>query len=295
MINKKILLAAWGLSLLATNLVVADESNRHWGVDVSVSGAHQAYSSGTGDFYSLDIAPYWNLGNWSIVADLPWQSIDGNYFRNGRFPRLANLCERLNTYSDARIQRLVARGRITVQQLETCNQLAELNRLANESRSGVGDASLSANYQFDLNTDRSWWAGAGLSYSLDTGDYNQSLGSGTRDLSLQASLGTTQGRWNVHWLLGYTHQQSIDSTEELQNYAQAAVDVAYDLTDSLSLGANYQFEQSAIKDDTNLKMWQAYADWRLNDAWLLHAYWSQYTQQEGFPDSEFGASLGYSF
>ncbi len=284
-----------GCWLLLAHLAIASEAERNWGFDLSASESHQSYREGSADFTSLDFAPYWNLGNWSLSADLPWQRIEGNYFSNGRFPRLASLCERLSSYSPARIQLLIARGRITAQQVQTCHQLAALNAQANESRSGLGDVSFFANYQRDLNAARTWWLGVGLGYSLDTGDYDKSLGNGTRDLSLQASIGTTQGRWNLHWMAGYTQPQATASTDDLQNYAQAAFDLSYDLSDSFSLGANYQFAQSAIVDEANLQLWQLYADWRLGSAWMIHAHWSRYAQEADFPDSEFGASLTFSY
>lgn len=277
--------------------VSAQDESGFWGADIALSSAHQAYSSATADMNSISFAPYVLVGGWEISASLPWYSIDGNYFANGTLPRILDTCNRLLGLSEARQQRLIRRSRITPIQLENCQEAVDELAATATSVSGVGDLGFYTNYGVNLTESGSWWGGVGLGYTLDNGDYEKGLGKGSRDTSLQFTLGSTINQWQTQFMLGYVMVDPTDTTDEVDSYAQTSAGVAYEFADWFTLGTDYSFEQSYIVDGEDIKILTIYGDFTLLEDWKIHLYASDYADAdaEEYPDTEFGVSLFYSF
>jgi hypothetical protein len=284
-----------GLVCALPLLVSAEEEPKFWGADMLLGTAHQEYSSANADMNSISIAPYVLVGGWEISVSLPWYSIDGNYFTNGALPRVLDTCNRLLGLSETRQQRLIRRGRITQNQLDNCQTAVDELAEAEASASGVGDLGFYANYGVNLTESGTWWGGLGLGYSLDNGDYEKGLGKGSRDTTVQLTLGSSINHWQTQLMVGYVLVDPTETTEDVDHYAQFSAGIGYEFTDWLTLGADYIVEQSYVVDEKDVKILSLHTDIKFADNWSLHLYVSDYADVETYPDTEFGMSLGYSF
>lgn len=273
----------------------AEEEPSFWGSDLSLGAFHQEYESSSADMDSISISPYILVKGWEISTSIPWYHIEGNYFTNGTFPRLLNVCNRLLGLSEARQQRLIRRGRITQTQLNTCQASVDELAEAATSASGIGDLGFYANYGINLTESGSWWGNLGLGYSLDNGDYEKGLGKGSRETSASISLGSTMNHWQTEIMTGYVLVDATDTTEDVNNYAQASFGLGYEFSNEFTLGANYSIEQSYVADQKNISRLTIYGDLTVADRWNIHLYASKYTEVEDYPDTEMGINLGYSF
>ena len=280
----------WSVPLLAS----ASEDSALWGVDLSLGTAHQEYAAASADMNSFNVTPYVLLDGWEISVSLPWYQIDGNYFTNGTLPRVLDICNRLVGLSDARQQWLIRRGRITQNQLDNCQ--AAVDELGAEaSASGAGDIGFYANYVVNLTESGDWWGGLGVGYSLDNGDYKKGLGKGSRDTSVQLTSGSTIGKWQTQFMLGYVMVDPTDTTENVDDYAQALAGIAYAFTERLTLGMDYSIEESYIVGEDNINIFTVYGDFSFSEQWKIHLYVSDYAENEQYPESEIGASLLFGF
>ena len=134
-----------------------------------------------------------------------------------------------------------------------------------------------------------------MGYSLDNGDYEKGLGKGARDASVQLSLGSSIGKWQTQFLLGYVTVDATDTTEDIDDYAQMSAGIAYGFTDSFTLGVDYSIEESYIVGEDNINVVTLYSDFTFAEQWKLHLYVSDYAEAEQYPESEIGASLMFSF
>lgn len=290
---KKIIVILGSFLWMTAAAVQAEQESIFWGADLSLGASHQEFANASADLNRVDLAPYVGLGNWQVSLQLPWLQSDGDYFTNGQLPRVVNLCNWVTGLSDARIQRLINRGRLTQNQVDGCETLVDEMAEAEASRSGMGDIGVQANYGFNLS--EHWWLGAGLGYSHDNGDYEKGLGKGSRNLDMQLSLGGEINRWQPSLMLGYVWVDATETAELVDNYALASAGLGYKFTDWLTLGVDYRVEQSYVVDEADIKQWQLYSNLRFGEQWYLHAYWSQYAEEPGYPESEMGASLTFSF
>lgn len=290
--NIRVLLSSLGFLV---PLCASAEDASFWGADIFLGSAHQEYNSATADMNSVSFTPYILAAGWEISMSIPWYDVDGNYFTNGRLPRIIDACHRLLGLSETRQQRLIRRGVITRNQLEACQTAVNELEAAEASASGLGDLGFFANYVISLNESASWWGGLGLGYSLDNGDYEKGLGKGATDASIHLSLGSSIGKWQTQYTLGYVSVNATDTTDDINDYAQASASVAYSFTDWFSLGVDYAIEQSYIADEENIKIMTLNGDFSFAEEWKIHVYLSDYADVKSYPETEVGLSIGYSF
>lgn len=285
------------ISLLITicsfNTLAQEEKN--WGADFSVSTQHQEYELVSADMQSLRFSPYFQTGNWAFSATLPWMKIDGDYFINGSVPRIVSFCSRLQDTSPLVIQRLINRGRITPEQVARCNQINDRLDEMEESQSGMGDISLSANYLWQWGTAETWWTSLGLEYKADNGDVETGIGSGSRDTSLSLGVGYQGEKWSNHLDASFTSVSATDSPYEIEDYSSFSAGIAYLFWGSVTWGLDYQFEQAYLVAGEEVKYFSTYLDWAISDAWSLRLNVSDYDDAPEYPQTEYGVDLTFSF
>ena len=281
------------ITICSINAFAQDEKN--WGADFSVNTQHQEYELVSADMQSLTLSPYFQTGNWTFSATLPWMKIDGDYFINGSVPRVVSLCGRLKDTSPLVIQRLINRGRITPEQVARCNQFNDRLDEMEESQSGVGDISLSANYLWQWGSAENWWTSLGLEYKADNGDVETGIGSGSRDTSLSIGVGYQGEKWSNHLDASFTSVSATDSPYEIEDYSSFGAGIAYLFWGSVTLGLDYQFEHAYIADGQDVKYFSFFGDWAISDAWSLRLSANEYDDVPEYPQAEFSVDLLYSF
>lgn len=284
-----------GLLITICSFNTFAEEEKNWGADFSVSTQHQEYELVSADMQSLTLAPYFQTGNWTFSATLPWMKIDGDYFINGSVPRVVSLCSRLQDASPLVIQRLINRGRITPEQIARCNQINDQLDELEESQSGIGDISLSANYLWQWGSAETWWASLGLEYKADNGDVETGIGSGSRDTSVSLGLGYQGEKWSNHLDASFTSVSATDSSYAIEDYSAVSAGIAYLFWDSVTWGLDYQIEQAYLKEGENIKYFSTYLDWSITDNWGLRIAASDYDDVPEYPQTEYSVDLHFSF
>lgn len=289
-------------------VVFSQESNFiHWGMDARVQREHQSFDNTDADLNTFSLQPYVQAGKWDISLNLPWQSIDGEYFVNGFQPTPSRICQRLSSLTELQRQLLVNRGRVTGDQLDYCDEQTTEPGVVDDSVSGMSDISLFARRTTALDKDGIWLGSIGLGYKWDNGDEATGIGSGTRDTTLDFTVSALNGNWTGYVAAGYVwisggvaYSEPGEEEGEVinygyDNYAYATLDGGYKFTSWFTLGASANMQQSYIPGGEDVEWLTAYANFRLHEKFRLRAYLNDYLDIAGYPEEEFGMSLTYSF
>jgi Putative MetA-pathway of phenol degradation len=271
------------------------QEEKNWGADFSIGAQHQEYELVSADMQSLTFSPYFQTGGWTFSATLPWMKVDGDYFSNGTVPRIVSLCSRLQETSPLVIERLINRGRISPEQVARCQQLNNQLDQVEESQSGMGDVSVSANYLWQWGPGESWWTLLGVDYKADNGDVDAGLGSGSRDTTASLGMGYDGQKWSHHLDASFTKVSVTDSPYEVDDYSSFGTGVAYLFWDAISLGLDYQIEQAYLKEGETIKYISAFLDWSISDKMGIRIAASDYDEVPEYPQSEYGVDLHFSF
>ncbi len=287
------------LILFLIPIVQAEDDNSSVGFDFSASRQHQKFEFMDADMSSLVFSPYWQAGNWNFSAVLPAYRIEGDYFVNGTLPRLASKCNELKQMSEQEIQEFI-KGEKPLRRLVLlahCKKLLDENenRKLEDTQSGIGDISISVSHTIALDEAGVWWAATSLDYKFDNGDVDTGIGSGSTDATLALTLGSLTDTWQTQFSVGYVAVNATDTPVDIQDYAIASANIGYAINKWLTLGAEYNLEQSYVVDGDDVKNLAGYVDVTFSDAWRLHVYMSDYLGAEEYPTSELGMSLQYSF
>jgi len=164
-----------------------------------------------------------------------------------------------------------------------------------ESQSGVGDISLSANYLWQWGSAENWWTSLGLEYKADNGDVETGIGSGSRDTSLSIGVGYQGEKWSNHLDASFTSVSATDSPYEIEDYSSFGAGIAYLFWGSVTLGLDYQFEHAYIADGKDVKYFSFFGDWAISDAWSLRLSANEYDDVPEYPQAEYSVDLLYSF
>lgn len=289
------IIAGLFLSVVLVPIAQAEEDSSSLGFDLAVARQHQEFELIDADMTSLSFLPYWQVNDWNFSATITGYRIEGDYFVNGAQPRVVNFCNTLMGFSEARINRLLERGRLKPETLTRCENLSESVSELEETQSGVGDVSIGARYTIALDEAGVWWAATSLDYKFDNGDVDKGIGSGSTDATLAVTLGSLTDTWQTQFSVGYVAVNATDTPVDIQDYAIASANIGYAINKWLTLGAEYNFEQSYVVDGDDVKNLAGYVDVTFSDALRLHVYMSDYLGAEEYPTSELGMSLQYSF
>jgi Putative MetA-pathway of phenol degradation len=273
----------------------AEENSRNWGTNINLARNHQEFELLDADLTSFTFSPYFSYQQWNFSVDIPWYKIEGDYFVNGSVPRIVDFCNRLQSIPDLRLQFLLKNGLITQEQINRCNTLTSQIAAQEEAQSGVGDVSITAQYLLQPDDAEIWWAALGLSYKFDNGDVETGIGSGSTNTSLFAALGADGERWTGDVTLTYVAVSANDTTESIENYTSITTDLGFKLTDWLTLGVDYTFEQAYLTDGEDIKMLSAYTNFNIGDHWSARASVSDYGDDPEYPSQEWSVSLNYYF
>lgn len=269
----------------------AAEPEVHFFLDAEA--VEQSFEYGDADIYTITLSPSLSGEDWSVSLSLPWQQIEGRYFVNNRFPNLAYLCSQLATLSPRAKLILVRRGVVTPSQVAYCNQQHGDIEDVEASYEGLADADLFANYY--LPTDFDAVSGSlGIGYKHDNGDYEEGLGTGTREVYVETSWLWSAGAIEIMTSLGYQFIVNNSTDIELKDYGYGSLDLRWNAARYLAVGVEYHYLQANadILDDMD------YIDWylQLGRAYgvSLRLVYTEY-DEDGYPEEEYRANLSYSY
>lgn len=289
------------LSVVLMSFAHAEEERSSLGFDFSASREHQEFEFTDADMTSLFFMPYWQINSWSFSATMPVHKKEGDYFVNGSQYLGSGFCNWLLDQTERRINFLLNRERrpLKPETLERCRTLSDENESIEleDTQSGIGDISISANYTVTLDQAGVWWAGTSLDYKFDNGDVDTGIGSGSTDATFAFTLGSLTDTWQTQFSVGYVAVNATDTPVEIQDYAIASANIGYAINKWFTLGAEYTFDQPYVVGDEDVKNIIGYIDINFSEAWRLHVYMSDYLGEEDYfiPKNQFGASLNYSF
>lgn len=286
-----------GLLLSPTSLLFTTHlcAQPEWDLQLSAERLHQSFADGDADLDTVTFTPSVSVGDFSLTATVPWQHIDGTYFVNTVYPALVNACSYLNSLSNLTKLRLIRQGRLTLEQVQYCNQNAGVETSTlDDSVAGAGDIELLASYFLPPLSENASTS-MGLGYKFDNGDVDKGLGSGTRDVFTEAALLLQGERLHLLLTLGYDWVQSDASGLDLQDYGYASLDAGWQLFEPFTLGVEYHYQQAVTELLSDLDYVTGYGNLTLGDHVSVRLSATDYRNADGYPDKEIGASLAWQF
>lgn len=285
-------LVIW-LTLPATVLAQGTTEESAFAVDVSFERQHQKFPDSSADLDTISIQPHAYINNWHFSIYLPWQHASGEYFVNGFQPQATYLCQGYGSLTDAQIQFLQWRGRNTEQIEEFCSSEEIGATQVKDDSSGLSDIAASAHYGIGIDDAGLWLLSLGAAYKWDNGDVETGLGSGTRETSVEATIGAEADRWRGSLLTGYAYVSATDA--DLDNYGFVSIDLAWKFYRWLAVGAAYDFEQSYVPELDAIKSATLYLELKPVSWALVTVAARDYLDTDGFPTEEYSASATFMF
>ncbi|RLT99987.1 MAG: hypothetical protein D9N11_13500 [Ketobacter sp.] len=242
---------------------------------------------------TITLAPGFAWGDWHVSASLPWQSIDGEYFFNNLYPNLAQTCNRINQLTPLQKFLLVRNTQLTQESLDYCAETGGVESASVEdSISGWNDIEIFANYFIPAGS--TWLAGSvGFGYQHDNGDEYEGLGNGARQLFTETTWMASSRLLSLSATLGYYFIVEDNSAIGLKDHGYGSLDGRLYLGEHVELGISYFYQQTDndVFDDYDYLTYSS--TFILGKHWSARLFISDYQNEPGLPDEEFGGSILY--
>ena len=160
---------------------------------------------------------------------------------------------------------------------------------------GIGDITAFVHYGMPLDDRGIWLGSVGLGYKADSGDVDEGMGSGTRDVMAEGILGAGIGKFNATAVAGYTWIVGGDAEEGTDDYAYATLDLSVKPLQWLALGVSWDYQQAYVEVGDNAQWFTAYVGFKPLDSLRVRLYSKDYRDTVGYPDKEYGGYVGLSF
>jgi len=134
---------------------------------------------------------------------------------------------------------------------------------------GIGDSTLGVKYSVLENIENGFFIDAGARLRVPTASRSRGLGTGHMAGELQFDVLKVAGRWSMFASAGYGIRDRRDAD---RNPWSASVGMGRGLTEKLSVGAFYQWRQSARRGGAAAHEVFAYASHRFSDHFTLTLY-----------------------
>ena len=290
----RILLTA-ATALCIIHPATADDSPINPHLQIEAKRVHQSFDAGDSDIDTVTLSPSVSIGYWTLSASASWQHVDGEYFIDNRYPNLAYACNRVNSLSPAAQQFLINRGRLTQQQVQYCADTGGVESATLEdSIQGWNDIEVFANYYLSPLND--YVSGTlGIGYKHDNADYNEGLGTGTRDIFIESGWLLAKGPVSVLATIGYEFILNNETANDLNDYGYVSADARWQFHEVIAAGVEYHYLQASADVLDDLDYAVAYLQLGDGNGWLARLSYTDYLDRTGYPESEYGASLSYLF
>lgn len=134
---------------------------------------------------------------------------------------------------------------------------------------GVGDSLVSLLYHLDPVSANAPFVDFRLDIKIPTADARQALGTGELDYSAQVDLTQAWGAGALFASLGYTLRGESALYPGLRDSAFLQLGGSWPVTDTVSVGAYYDFRQSASEFAPEVHELVLFASWQLSGSWTL--------------------------
>lgn len=265
---------------------------------ISAERVEQHFSFGEDEVDStidaITLTPGLTWGNWQVSATLPWQSIDGQYFFNNLYPNLAQTCSQINSLSPLQRWLLQRNTKLNEEALDYCAETAGVeSRSENDHTSGWNDVEVFANYYIPSTS--TWLAGSlGLGYQHDNGDEFEGLGNGARQLFAETTWMAAGNRLSLSTTLGYFFVIEDNSAVGINDHGYGALDARLLLSKHIELGVRYDYQQTDNDVFDDYDYWTYSLHFYAGQHWGGQAYVTDYDDEPGFPDEEYGLYFFYA-
>jgi hypothetical protein len=262
----------------------------NFSLDIGTSWSRQHLDAGKGSLAAVSLSPAveWGSG-WTLRLYSDWQRIDDVYVVPAATPGVARLCA-LAAAHPVRVQRLLASGRLTPQQLAVCNDPD--GGIRNDNREGQGDTSLGLSRVLPL-TD-TWLLVPSLTWKEDTGDAYAGLGSGTRDLVTSLDAGRYFDAFTVWAGLVRTTILADHLQGNARDHDSASLLIDVPLTDSVSTGFRMDAMENSESGEPSTLSGSLLGQWTPEGPWSVSSWLTRYRPQADFPEWEYGLALNVS-
>ena len=137
--------------------------------------------------------------------------------------------------------------------------------------SGISDSIATLIYHFDPISATAPFVDLRLDVKLPTADEENGLGTGETDYSIQVDLSQNLGTSMIYATFGYNFRGTSTLYEGLQDSAFAQLAFAYPLNQGWSIGAFYDYRESASSFTPETHDLLPYVSWQLNEKWTFTA------------------------
>lgn len=281
-----------------SSVVVADplpaDEKVSFSLALSVEHERQRFDDEDADITTVSMGPavYW--GDWSLMMDLPWQTISGEQFVVAGQVNESALCQQLNQLSALQQQRLSQRRSNLASLLTSC-AAQNASGVTDQSVSGLGDLSVYLSTGKLLSDNSVWYGQLTAGYKDDNGDVDQGLGSGTQELLLDISLNAQAGDWRAAWVVGYTAIIGGESQDYYDNYPYVSADVSVELVSWLRVGMRASWEQASTEWSDDVNSIAAYGRLSINKQWQMRVMLTDYLNTVGYPEQAVSAALSFYY
>lgn len=143
---------------------------------------------------------------------------------------------------------------------------------ARNQRGGIGDIAIAATYSFDLGSD--FYIDATGRVKLPTASRRNGIGTGKADVMVSADFGRDIGPASLYL---HARKRFIDAgtATYLRDNWGAGAGISYEASDSVTLGADYDWQQSAVRGDAASSEITGWANVRLARTLSLSLYGSR--------------------
>ena len=243
---------------------------------------------------TIFVSPSLRWNNWTVSASLPWQQVDGEYFINHNYPNFSAVCSTIADLSTLHQQLLLNFGDLTEQQLQFCSQVTDGRSQSGEIASGLSDIELFANYYLPF-FGGNWETSLGVGFKWDNGDEQVGLGTGTQDLFLEGSWYLEQRQFSLLAVLGYNQIVKNNTGFDYLDYGYTSLDLRLRLLSWLQPGVEYHFQQSNAGGYDDLDYVIGYLQLSNTKYWRGRLYYTDYLDQSGYPNQEYGGAVYWVF
>lgn len=281
--------AAFAASIVTEDeYTIASSDQTDFGVDLRAEREHQEFEDSSADIDTLSVQPWLQIDNWSFSLDVPWQRAEGEYFLvGGAQPAPKNICQVPSSF-------LQKYPRLAATAGATCPTNAPATSEVREE-SGIGDITGFVHYGKPLDDRGVWLGSVGLGYKADSGDVEEGMGSGTRDVMAEGILGAGIGKFNATAVAGYTWIVGGDAEEGTNDYAYATLDLAAKPLRWLTLGVSWDYQEAYVSVGDDVQWLTAYVGLNPLDYLRVRLYTKDYRDTLGYPETEYGGYVGLSF
>lgn len=269
-----------------------DDNKLSVGAGINADYEYQDFDESSADISTLSFNPYVQWDLWSLSLDISWQHIDGDVFVNNNQVNAPGVCDRLPTLT--RAQMFVLSRRDNGQALiDYCAQF-----IADEPKatySGVGDLSVYLNKGFFIDQGRYWYGSMLLGYTSDNGDWEEGLGSGTRDVIAEGLINADNGLAYATLNIGRQFIVGGDLEAQYNDYWYGQLDAALRINPFVELGSFYEWQEAASDYSDDVSSVALYLLLKLTESFRLRLTGTHYLDVSGYPDYTVNMHASYYF